>query len=50
MKLLAEQLTAAVLDGADVRDETLMERVGIRRGEINREYNEARQKLAAADG
>ena len=46
MKLLAEQLTAAVLDGADVRDETLMERVGIRRAEINREYNEARQKLA----
>jgi len=47
MKFLAEQLTAAILDAADVRDETLMERVGIRRGEINREYNEARQKLAA---
>ncbi len=35
MKFLAEQLTAAILDAADVRDETLMERVGIRRGEIN---------------
>lgn len=47
IRLTAEQLTAAMLDGIDVRPETLLERVGWQRDELNREYNDARQKLAA---
>lgn len=46
VKLLAIQLTSSVLDGVEVRAETLIERMGIGRSEINREYTEARQKLA----
>lgn len=46
VRLLAEQLTACVLDSAEVRAETLMERMGIGRGEINKEYAIARQELA----
>lgn len=46
VRLLAEQLTASALDGIEVRAETLIERIGIGRGEINREYNAARQALA----
>lgn len=45
-QILAEHLTASVLDGIEVRSETLIERMGIGRGEINKEYSAARQKLA----
>ena len=45
-RLLGELLTAAVLDGEPVRAETLLERVGIGRQEINAEYTEARRLLA----
>ncbi len=46
MRLLADLLASAVLDGVDVRNESLWEKVGIGRAEINREYAEARQTLA----
>jgi hypothetical protein len=47
MRLLADLLTSAVLDGAEVRAESLLEKIGIGRSEINREYHDARQALAA---
>lgn len=47
MRLLADLLASAVLDGVDVRAESLWEKIGIGRGEINREYTEARQTLAS---
>lgn len=47
VRLMSEQLTAALLDGVEVRAETLLERVGWQRDELNREYNDARQKLAS---
>lgn len=46
-RLLSEQLTAALMDGVVVRAETLLERIGWQREVLNREYNEARQKLAS---
>jgi len=46
MKMLAEQLTASLLDGVEVRVETMIERMGIGRGEINKEYAVAREELA----
>ncbi|MFM7606463.1 MAG: DUF3482 domain-containing protein [Prosthecobacter sp.] len=46
-RLLSEQLTAALMDGVVVRAETLLERIGWQREPLNREYNEARQKLAS---
>ena len=46
-RLLSEQLTAALMDGIEVRSETLLERIGWQREELNREYNDARQKLAS---
>jgi GTP-binding protein EngB required for normal cell division len=46
VRLISEQLTAALFDGVEVRSETLLERVGWQRDDLNREYNEARQKLA----
>jgi hypothetical protein len=45
-RILSELLTAAVVDGAEVRSETMLERVGIGRSELNKEYQEAREKLA----
>jgi hypothetical protein len=45
-RILAELLTAAVVDGIDVRGETLWERIGIGRGELNKEYQDAREQLA----
>jgi hypothetical protein len=45
-RVLAELLTAAVLDGAEVRHETLLERVGIGRSELNKAYQTAREHLA----
>lgn len=46
MRLLADLLASAVLDGVEVRAESLWEKVGIGRGEIKQEYAEARQLLA----
>lgn len=45
-RVLAEVLTAAVVDGIEVRGETLWERIGIGRNELNKEYQEAREQLA----
>ncbi|HCN31264.1 MAG TPA: DUF3482 domain-containing protein [Verrucomicrobiales bacterium] len=47
-RVLAELLTAAVLDGVDVRSETLLERIGIGRTELNKEYHDARELLSTA--
>jgi hypothetical protein len=47
VRLLSEQLTASLLDGVEVRSETLLERVGWNREGLNREYGDARQKLAS---
>lgn len=46
-RVLSELLTAAVVDGIEVRSETLLERVGIGRQELNKEYQDAREKLAS---
>jgi hypothetical protein len=45
-RVLSELLTAAVVDGVEVRSETLLERVGIGRQDLNKEYQDAREKLA----
>jgi GTP-binding protein EngB required for normal cell division len=45
-RVLSELLTAAVVDGIAVRNESLLERVGIGRSELNKEYQDAREKLA----
>lgn len=45
-RVLSELLTAAVVDGVEVRSETLLERVGIGRSDLNKEYQDAREKLA----
>lgn len=45
-RVLAELLTAAVLDGVEVRQETLLERIGLGRAELNKEYQEAREQLS----
>lgn len=46
MRLMADLLASAVLDGVEVRAESLWEKVGIGRAEIKQEYAEARQQLA----
>jgi len=46
-RLLADLITSAVLDGETVRAESVWEKMGVGRSEINREYGEARQALAA---
>lgn len=46
-RIVSELLTAGVVDGIDVRSETLWERIGIGRGELNKEYQDAREQLAA---
>lgn len=46
MTIVAEQLAASLLDGVEVRPETLLERVGIARGGLTRAYGLARQKMA----
>ncbi|MES2593820.1 MAG: GTPase [Verrucomicrobiota bacterium] len=45
-RVLSELLTAAVVDGIEVRSETLWERIGIGRSELNKEYGDAREQLA----
>lgn len=45
-RVLSELLTAGVVDGVEVRSETLLERVGIGRSDLNKEYQEARERLA----
>lgn len=46
MRLIADLLASAVLDGVEVRAESLWEKVGIGRAEIKQEYADARQLLA----
>ncbi len=45
-RILGGLLASGAKDGAEVRPETLKEKLGIGRGEINRAYNEARRQLA----
>jgi hypothetical protein len=45
-RVLAELLTAAVFDGVEIRNETLLERIGIGRSELNKAYQSAREQLA----
>ncbi|GEP45347.1 DUF3482 domain-containing protein [Brevifollis gellanilyticus] len=45
-RVLSELLTAAVVDGIEVRSETLWERIGIGRSDLNKEYGDAREQLA----
>lgn len=45
-RVLSELLTAAVVDGIEVRSETLWERIGIGRSDLNKEYQDAREQLA----
>lgn len=45
-KILGGLLASAARDGVEVRAESLKEKLGIGRGEINRAYNEARRVLA----
>jgi hypothetical protein len=45
-RVLAELLTAAVVDGIEVRGEKLWERIGIARQELNKEYQNAREELS----
>jgi len=47
MAVLAEQLTASALDGEEVRTETILEKVGIARGSLTREFESARKKMTA---
>jgi hypothetical protein len=47
MSVLAEQLTASALDGEEVRTETILEKVGIARGSLTREFESARKKMTA---
>jgi predicted GTPase len=46
MEAIADMLTASVTDGAEMRVETLLERVGIGRGGLLREFSAARQMMA----
>ena len=43
---LAHQLTANALDGAVVKKETLLQKIGFNRATIEAEWNEARQRLS----
>lgn len=45
-RVLSDLLTAAIIDGIEVRSETLWERVGIGRNDLNKEYQGARERLA----
>lgn len=46
MRALAHQLTASVLDGVAVKPETFLQKLGFQRGQVESEWNEARQKLS----
>jgi hypothetical protein len=46
MRMVADLLASGVLDGVEVRAESLWEKVGIGRSEIKQEYAEARLQLA----
>lgn len=46
MRVLANQLTANALDGVLVKPETLVQKLGFNRGELEAEWSSARQKLS----
>lgn len=46
MKVLSHQLTANALDGVTVKPETLLQRIGFKRAELQEEWSEARKKLS----
>ncbi len=46
MRLLAHQLTANALDGAIVKPESLLQKIGFKRAELEAEWNTARLKLS----
>ncbi len=47
MSIVAEQLTASVLDSSEMRQETFIERLGIRRGSLTKEFTTVRQQMAS---
>lgn len=47
MEALSSMLATSVTDGVEMRPETLLERVGIGRGSLTREFGTARQEMAA---
>jgi len=46
IRVLANQLTANALDGVTVKPETLVQKLGFNRGELEAEWSAARQKLS----
>jgi Domain of unknown function (DUF3482)/50S ribosome-binding GTPase len=46
MRVLSNQLTANVLDGVTVKPETLIQKLGFQRGELEKEWSEARLRLS----
>ena len=46
MRMLSHQLTANALDGVSVKAETFLQKIGFKRGELEVEYADARQKLS----
>jgi hypothetical protein len=46
MRVLSNQLTANVLDGIAVRTETLIQKLGFNRSDLEKEWSEARQRLS----
>jgi hypothetical protein len=46
MRLLSHQLTANALDGVTVKPESLLQKIGFKRGEIEAEWSDARKKLS----
>ncbi|TLD70243.1 GTPase domain-containing protein [Phragmitibacter flavus] len=46
MRVLSHQLTANALDGVPVKPESFLQKIGFKRGELEVEWSEARQKLS----
>lgn len=46
MRVLSHQLTANALDGVAVKPESFLQKIGFKRGELEAEWAEARQKLS----
>ncbi|MBL9114385.1 MAG: DUF3482 domain-containing protein [Verrucomicrobiaceae bacterium] len=47
MQRLAEMLVASALDGMEVRSETVLEKIGLSRSGLKREFSDAREKMSA---
>lgn len=46
MRIIAHQLTASALDGAPVKPESFLQKLGFNRGPLEADWTEARQKLS----